>query len=321
MVRLGSALDITTNMCSCDLEAVKLLHAWAKVASWQGRSALRRWQPLGIHSATSYPQWGRRRRSPCSPCVCDEAQGWSRPSESCGRHATFDQPVVGDVCIWITVSSGEPSAQCFIDLLPPCLSVIRDLPPSDARRQKHEVFSMITHRPEVCEPPWWLRSSYSCPTTVCVARAPACTSNVESRFDRVTLCSHAMLTWATRSRDARTRGWDVTCWLNTGWDAHHSARGKEWSCMTCTFTEARSLTFYPADEWVTAQMPKVPLWLWMEPETKSLQRRVDTFKEKKPSIYCIIITFLCYSPFKSLSPKDKGVNLSAPFNARAPWMC
>lgn len=59
----------------------------------------------------------------------------------------------------------------------------------------------------------------------------------------VTPCSHAKLTRAIHSWGTHAHRWNVTCWLNTGWDAHHSASSKEWSCMTCTFTEACSLTF------------------------------------------------------------------------------
>lgn len=103
----------------------------------------------------------------------------------------------------------------------------------------------------------------------------------------VNLCSHQSVslncvsrTWVRHSWDTRTHRWDVTCWLNKGQDAHHSASSKEWSCMTCTFTEACSLTFLLLMNESQPRCQRWPYAVWCVPLTGVLSSapRLQMFK-------------------------------------------
>lgn len=73
--------------------------------------------------------------------------------------------------------------------------------------------------------------------------------------------------------------WDVTYWLNTREDAHRSARSNGWSRMTCTFTEACSLTFSPltGDSWLWMPKGELMLLTGKEREKKNPLHPCKTF--------------------------------------------
>lgn len=108
------------------------------------------------------------------------------------------------------------------------------------------IVARLTQKPELREGSKWIhfqthtylsfmRDKLECRCTILGSRSVCVLTD---------LClNRVSRTRVRHSWDTCTHRWDVTCWLNKGWDAHHSASSKEWSCMTCTFTGACSLTF------------------------------------------------------------------------------
>lgn len=109
--------------------------------------------------------------------------------------------------------------------------------------------------------------------------------------------------------------WDVTYWLNTREDAHRSARSNGWSRMTCTFTEACSLTFSPltGDSWLW--MPKGELMLL---NGKERRKKIHYTLAKLSSF---IFPHRSKHHFDLSHEESHATRLAAPFNTHLAQTC